>query len=52
MQSKENLKFKRRFYVLKTHHALVKILNNSFTKKKILLELFMLLGTQEMLFYQ
>ena len=34
MQTKENLKFDGDFMFVKTHHALVKILNNSFTTKE------------------
>ena len=34
MQTKENLKFEGDFMFVKTHHALVKILNNSFTTKE------------------
>ena len=34
MQTKENLKFDGDFMFVKTHHALLKILNNSFTTKE------------------
>ena len=34
MQTKENLNLKEDFKFIKTHHALLKILNNSFTTKE------------------
>ena len=34
MQSKQNINFKEDFIFIKTHHALLKISNNSFTTKE------------------